>query len=165
MSEFPQEPANIHTLRLPPAGLGARERRVGLIKLAKDGFYSNVGDVTPDYNFCRKCDRWSYKMVGNVTPDCKEMWNLTTVGNVTTPRMKVAVANHQGRTTTISMVFLVTIQVESNYFYGTIGISISLAHNWMWMCCASTLIMLTTPLDILPPSNSTIAFKGRAFPF
>ena len=24
-------------------------------------------------------------MVGNVTPDCKEMWNLTMVGNVTTP--------------------------------------------------------------------------------
>ena len=43
--------------------------------------------------------------------------------------MKVAAANHQGRTTIVSMVFLVTIQGESNYLYGTVGISISLAHN------------------------------------
>ena len=29
-------------------------------------------------------------MVGDVKPDCKEMWNLTTVGDMPTPRAQTA---------------------------------------------------------------------------
>ena len=84
--------------------------------------------MTPDYNFCRKCDRWSYKMVGDVTPDCKEMWNLTMVGNVTTPRITGCMK--------LSFVFVFvafsTLQVRleiQNYKFGE-GFLIQLKRWW-----------------------------------